>query len=167
MKDSLTERQGTVNTQGSIPRTAAGDAFSAVVVQVFRLNGLLSAAGDALAKPAGQSTARWQVLAAAEHGPATVAQVARTLNLARQSVQRVANVLVAEGSAVFETNPKDKRADLLVLTDAGLAALREIQAHQQVWADALGGAVGEEALNRALKVLEGVEGALTRSTVLE
>ncbi len=54
--------------------------------------GLLTAAGDVLARPAGQTSARWQVLAAVEDAPATVADVARALGLARQSVQREADL---------------------------------------------------------------------------
>lgn len=163
---SLTGRQQAVNSSAAqAPRTAAGDALSALIVQVFRLSGLLSVAGDALAKPAGQTSARWQVLAAAEHEPATVAQMARALELTRQSVQRVANILVAEGFAGFEANPQDKRADLFTLTKAGQMALKEIQIRQRVWADTLGAAVGEDDLSRALEILERVAEALSRETV--
>lgn len=150
MNDTITGRQHAVN---SAKRTATGDTFSALVIQVFRLNGLLSAAGDRLAEPAGQSSARWQVLAAAEGGPVTVAQIARMLELARQSVQRVANVLVAEGFARFEPNPQDKRADLLVLTEAGQAALKQIQARQRIWANALGEEIGQADLEQARELL--------------
>lgn len=131
-------------------------------MQILKVSGLLTTAGDALARPAGQTSARWQVLAAAEHGPATVAQMARMLGLARQSVQRVANLLVAEGLAHFGDNPNDKRADLLSLTDTGLEALKEIQERQKVWADALGKAVGEAKLLEAFAVLESVTKALEK-----
>jgi DNA-binding MarR family transcriptional regulator len=151
------------------PRTAAGDALSALVVQVFQLNGMLTAAGDALARPAGQTTARWQVLAAAEYAPMTVAQIARALRLARQSVQRVADILVAEGLATFEENPGHRRAKLLRLTPEGERALAVIQDAQRVWADAIGAAVGEEDLRAAGAVLERVMGSLaaTRPTAGE
>lgn len=135
-------------------RTPAGDALSGVVIQVFQLNGLLTAIGDALAKPAGQTTARWQVLAAAERAPMTVAQIARALHLARQSVQRVADILADEGLATFEENPGHRRAKLLALTPAGLTALGRIQAAQRVWADEVGAAVGEADLREASDVLD-------------
>lgn len=164
MNDSLAKRQRAVNTDSNVtPRTPAGDTFSALVVQVFQLSGLLSAAGDRLAQPAGQTSARWQVLAAAEQGPATVAQIARALELTRQSVQRLANVLVAEGLGTYQANPKDKRADLFVLTAAGRAALAEIQTRQRVWADALGAEIGEEDLRRGLELLHKVAGALKKT----
>ncbi|HET7232023.1 MAG TPA: MarR family transcriptional regulator [Longimicrobium sp.] len=134
-------------------RTPAGDAFTALVVQILRLNGHLIAAGDALARPAGQSSARWQVMGVVEHGPATVAQVARALGITRQSVQRVADLLEGDGLAEYAPNPADRRADLLQLTDAGRAALRTIQSAQRRWADALGAEIGEDALRQAGEVL--------------
>jgi DNA-binding MarR family transcriptional regulator len=134
-------------------RTPAGDAFTTLVVQILRLNGHLTAAGDALARPAGQSSARWQVMGVAEHGPSTVAQIARALGLARQSVQRVADLLARDALAEYATNPADRRADLFQLTAAGRDALRAIQAAQRSWADALGAEIGEDEMRRASEVL--------------
>lgn len=134
-------------------RTPAGDAFSRFAFQVLRLSALLTTAGDELSRPAGQTSARWQVLAVIEHGPAPVAQVARVLGLARQSVQRIADVLVAEGLAAYEDNPEHRRAKLLRLTDPGRSALTMIQAAQRSWADAIGAGLGEERLHAASEVL--------------
>ena len=122
-------------------------------MQVFRLDGLLTATGDALAAPAGQTSARWRVLATVEDGPATVAQVARSWGLARQSVQRVADVLVAERYCLYEENPGHRRAQLLRITPRGRRALRTIQAAQRAWADALGAEIGEADLRNANAVL--------------
>jgi DNA-binding MarR family transcriptional regulator len=122
-------------------------------VRVFQLDGLFSAAGDALARPAGQTSARWQVMAAIEDSPATVAQIARRLRLARQSVQRVADLLEADGIAAYEDNPGHRRAKLLRLTGNGRAALDTIQAAQRSWANALGAEIGERDLRQASKVL--------------
>jgi DNA-binding MarR family transcriptional regulator len=127
---------------------------------VFRLNGMLESAGDALARPAGQTTARWQLLAMVEHEPATVARTARTLGLARQSVQRVADVLQAEGLVAYLDNPSDRRARLVTLTAVGREALAVIQAAQRPWADAIGGTVGEADLLQAGGVLDRVIAAL-------
>jgi DNA-binding MarR family transcriptional regulator len=122
-------------------------------VRVFQLDGLFSAAGDALSRPAGQTSARWQVMAAIEDGPASVAQIARRLHLARQSVQRVADLLEADGIAAYEDNPVHRRAKLLRLTPIGADALRKIQAAQRRWANALGAEIGERDLRQASKVL--------------
>ncbi|HEY7131017.1 MAG TPA: MarR family winged helix-turn-helix transcriptional regulator [Candidatus Limnocylindrales bacterium] len=141
-------------------RTAAGEAFSLLVVRILRLNGLLAAAGDALARPAGQTTARWQVLAMLEEGSHTVSETARTLGLARQSVQRVADLLESEGLVAYEENPRHRRARLLRLTMLGRSTLGEIQAAQRPWADGLGGTLGEARLRRLNADLERVLDAL-------
>lgn len=143
-------------------RTPAGDALSAVAIRVLRLGGLLTAAGDRLAGPAGQTSARWQVLAAAEHAPGTVAQIARALGLARQSVQRVADLLTSEGLAHYADNPDHLRAKLLRLTPAGQSVLATIQKAQRAWADDLGNAIGEAALNRTREGLDQLLAALLR-----
>lgn len=155
MSSSIPGRQHAVKLPTeSASRTPAGDAFSALVVQVLRLGGLLAEAGDALAEPAGQTSARWQVLAAVEDAPATVAGIARSLGLARQSVQRVADLLARDGLAAYEDNPDHRRAKLLRLTPTGRSALRTIQVAQRSWADALGAMIGEADLRQASVVLD-------------
>jgi DNA-binding MarR family transcriptional regulator len=138
------------------PRTPAGDAFTALVLQVIRLSGRFTAAGEALARPAGQTLARWLVLEAVQDAPATVAQVARTMGLARQSVQRLADVLVDDGFAAYDDNPAHRRARLLRLTPAGRDALHTIQAAQRRWADAVAAELGEAELKEASAFLDRV-----------
>ena len=127
-------------------RSAPAEAFSGLAIQVLTLAAALHEAGNALAAPAGQTTARWQVMAAVEEAPAAVAEIARTLSLARQSVQRVADALVADGVARYEDNPAHKRAKLLALTPQGRRALRRIQAAQARWAEDVSRGLDAEAL---------------------
>jgi DNA-binding MarR family transcriptional regulator len=141
-------------------RTPAGDAVSLLAVQVLRLAGLLIDAGDALAAPSGQTSARWRVLAAIEEEPATVATIARALGQARQSVQRVADLLAADGLTEYDDNPDDRRAMLVQLTARGRSALRAIQAAQRGWADEIGAAVGERQLRAASVTLARVTDVL-------
>lgn len=152
MSESLGERQSAVKSRGP-----TADAFSLLVVQVLKLAAALEAAGNALARPAGQSSARWQVLAAVEHAPATVATAARALGHTRQSVQRVADVLVAEELARYAPNPAHQRAKLLELTPAGLAALRTIQAAQAAWARRIAAGLDAGRLDEARAVLADLE----------
>lgn len=134
-------------------RTEAGDAFAAFSISVIRLAAHLSAEGDALAKPSGQTSARWQVLAAASHANMSVADIGRILGLARQGVQRIADLLEAEGLVRYEENPAHQRAKLLVLTPEGKAALHDIQTRQAAWADALGAGIGVDDLRTATATL--------------
>lgn len=162
MSGSINKRQHTVKQEAAeeIERTPAANTLSWLVVQVMQLNGLLTAAGDALAAPAGQTSARWQVLAAVEDAPLSVAQIARAMNLTRQSVQRVADLLAQEGLTAYQDNPAHARAKLLRLTPKGLKALRTIQAGQKVWANALASGMDEAQLRAASTVLAQLRQAL-------
>jgi DNA-binding MarR family transcriptional regulator len=155
---SVAKRQHAVKTGEA--RTEAGEAVSRVAVQVFRLEGILSAVGDRLAQPSGQTAARWRVLAAVEQEPLSVAQIARAWSLARQSVQRVADDLERDGLIRYAENPSHKRAQLAQLTPRGRKILREIQSAQRDWANAVGERLGATELERAERMLERLAAAL-------
>ena len=75
---------------------------------------------EAAAREAGgQSMARWQVLNASSSGQWTVPDIARRLGLTRQSVQRVAHVLVEDKLASFAPNPDRRNSSFLQLTLQG------------------------------------------------
>lgn len=155
MSRSVPKRQHAVNS-GDLPtaRTPEGEAFSALVVQIFQLNGRLLARGDALAAPAGQTSARWQVLAAVEQEPRAVASIAKLLGLTRQSVQRVADLLEQEGLARYTDNPHHQRAKLLQLTGSGQVALGTIARAQHAWANRVGAELTLPLLQRTGRALE-------------
>ena len=157
MKPTVAVRQHVVNAEAGPPsRTPAGDAFTTFLGQVIGLTRRFTTIGEALAKPAGQTLARWLVLEAIQDKPATVAQIARTLLLARQGVQRLADVLVRDGLAAYEDNPAHRRAKLLRITPQGRTALRAIQIAQVAWADTLGARIGEAELRQASLLLDRV-----------
>jgi DNA-binding MarR family transcriptional regulator len=137
-------------------RSSAGDVVAQLAVRVFQLEGIFTAAGDALAAPSGQSTARWRVLAAVEDAPLSVAQIARAWSLARQSVQRVADLLARDGLVAYEDNPGHRRAKLVRLTPKGRTTLGTIQAAQRAWADDLGARLVERDLQTANRILADV-----------
>ncbi|WP_026616224.1 MarR family winged helix-turn-helix transcriptional regulator [Ensifer aridi] len=137
-------------------RTPSGDAFAEFAISVLRLAGHLTSEGDRLAQPSGQTSARWQVLAAARHNAMSVADAARTLGLARQGVQRIADLLEAEGLIAYRDNPAHQRAKLMTLTERGKTVLDEITARQTVWADALGAETGEERVRQATMLIADV-----------
>ena len=162
MNSTLEQRQRVVNTDAGPPsRTSAGEAFTTLLGQVIVLTRHFTTSGEALAKPAGQTLARWLVLETIQDAPATVAQVARSLHLARQGVQRLADVLVRDGLAVYQDNPAHRRAKLVRLTPQGRSALRTIQAAQAAWADALGAELGETDLRQASILLDRIQQAVT------
>jgi DNA-binding MarR family transcriptional regulator len=130
-----------------------GWRFSELLVEVFRVNGLLLAAGDELAAPDGLTSARWQVLGVVDHGPTTVAEVAKLMGLTRQSVQQTADALVRERMVEFRDNPRHRRAKHLVLTDRGRTALRAVEVRQAGWANAIGARLSLAELRTATGTL--------------
>lgn len=155
MDDDIENRQHVVKLNRP-DRTAEGDAFSRLAILALRLGGHLTSAGDAIARPAGQTSARWQVLAAARHGTMSVAEIAKVLGVARQGIQRLADVLEREGLVAYLDNPRHLRAKLVGLTEKGAGALAVIDAGQAHWANALGGQLGKPAIDQAIEALQSV-----------
>lgn len=129
-------------------RSAAGDALTGIVLPVFELNGELFATARDITEPVGLTPAWWQVLGATLDQPLTVSDIARRvgLGLARQSVQRSADLLVEKGWAAYLENPRHRRAKLLTPTELGRATLLRLRDSQRVWADAVGAEIGEAEL---------------------
>lgn len=148
-------------------RTPAGDAFAAFAISILRLAGHLQNAGDALAKPAGQTSARWQVLAAADHAPMSVADAGRALGMTRQGVQRIADLLEKDGLILYADNPAHQRAKLMALTERGAAALDTIKARQAVWANALGEMLGKTEITEATQTVIAALQAVEKQSVPE
>jgi DNA-binding MarR family transcriptional regulator len=134
----------------------SGDILNDFVLGIFRLNGFFLNAADRLTAGSGLTAARWQVLGAVLHEPLTVAAIARTMGMARQSVQRVANVLVAEGFCAFRQNPAHRRAMLLASTDRGMDAILQLRPKVLAWSKRFRELVGEDATNAAAGAVDGL-----------
>jgi DNA-binding MarR family transcriptional regulator len=158
MSSTLETRQDAVKSPPG--RSPAGEAFNEVLGLVLRLQGSFTSAGEALAKTAGQTLARWVVLDQCRDAPATVSDIARRLNQARQSVQRVADLLVDDGLCAYQVNPHHQRAKLAGLTPAGRSALHTIDVAQRQWCDTLGEKTGQATLRRTAAGLRHVMDAV-------
>src|SRR5215467_15877772 len=123
------------------PQSDAGAALTELILLVFRLNGRLQEAAEELSAAGGLTAARWQVLGGVLDEPRSVADVARRMGLTRQSVQRLANVLVAEGFATWEPNPRHRRAKLLAPTPQARTAIRRVATVTHPWSNAVGDVV--------------------------
>jgi DNA-binding MarR family transcriptional regulator len=143
-----------------MPLSPRALVVSDLAIEVFRANGALIAAGDALTAPAGLTSARWQVLGVIDHAPATVADIARSMGLRRQSVQQTADSLTADGLAAFHDNPRHRRAKLLDPTDAGRKALAEVERAHAEWADRLAAALDASQVAAATEALRALTSAL-------
>ncbi|KUO08055.1 MarR family winged helix-turn-helix transcriptional regulator [Streptomyces sp. DSM 15324] len=130
------------------------DLLSRSALGVFRLNGQFLAVAEELARPAGISAAWWQVMGAVQREPLPVSGIARVMGITRQSVQRIADLLVRDGLAEYRPNPAHRRAKLLAPTPEGLAAVARIGPGHAAFADRLAAAYGEAELAEAVRVLE-------------
>lgn len=135
-----------------------------LVLPVFELNGEFLAAAETMTRPVGLTPAWWQVLGATLDQPLPVAEIARRvgLGLARQSVQRVANILVEKGWATYIPNPAHRRAKLLRATEQGRTVLSGLSAAQHAWANAVADDIGEKDLRKALSIVRRVINASRR-----
>jgi DNA-binding MarR family transcriptional regulator len=138
-----------------MPKTIKTALLSELVREVFRLNGSLIAAGDALVAPVGLTSARWQVLGAIVllREPSPVVRIASAMGLTRQSVQRIVDELEEEGIVAFRPNPQHKRAKLVMLTVKGTSASEAAMKLQQPWAAVLATEVDRQALETTLLTL--------------
>ena len=133
---------------------ARRELLSRTALGVFRLNGQFLAVAEELARPAGLTAARWQVLGAVLAEPLPVAGIARAMGITRQSVQRIADLLVERGLAEYRPNPAHRRAKLLAPTEAGRAAVARIGPRHAAFADRLADSFGEAELASAVELLE-------------
>ena len=104
---------------------------------IFKLNGQMLAAGEKLARPAGITVAWWQVLGAVLRQPLSAAGIARQMGITRQSVQRIANRLTADGLLEASPNPAHKTSPLFAPTPEGRLAIERIRPGQSAFSERL------------------------------
>src|SRR5262252_8113025 len=124
-------------------RTAEGDAATAVVLEIFRVNGL------------GLTAARWQVLGAVALAgrPVTVPQIARRMGLTRQAVQESVNRLLAEALVEARDNLDHRRSPLIGLTALGRQKYTAVDQRQARWINQLAAGLQITDLAAAARVL--------------
>ncbi|MET9594774.1 MarR family transcriptional regulator [Streptomyces sp. NPDC006516] len=140
------------------------DRFSRTALGVFRLNGQFLSLAEELAKPAGLTAAWWQVLGAVLAEPLPVSGIARAMGITRQSVQRIADLLVGRGLAEYLENPAHRRAKLLRPTEEGRAAVARIGPGHAAFAARLAEELGEERFAETVRVLERLSVAMDSVT---
>ena len=135
-----------------------------MVIKVFETNGLLVETGNALVRHAGLTTAWWQVLGALGYSPAPlpVAHIARNMGLTRQAVQRVVDLLLEREFVALQVNPHHQRAQLVVLTPAGHAALEAAEAAAAPLDRRLLERIGAERVAAAMAVLVEINEVITQ-----
>lgn len=135
------------------------DTVTEIILTVFRLNARLLEQGDRLVLPLGLTSARWQVLGAIALAgePQTAPQIAVSMGVTRQGVQKQLNLAVAERLIESHPNPRHQRSPLHTLSPTGQAAYDDAMALQRVWAKSLGQGLTRSELQSAKQVLNALE----------
>jgi DNA-binding MarR family transcriptional regulator len=139
---------------------AEQELLSGIALAVFRLNGQFLDIADGLARPAGLTAAWWQVLGAVLPEPRSVARIAREVGITRQSVQRIADLLVERGLAEYQPNPAHRRAKLVAPTALGRAAIAQIDPGHAATARRLARIAGKRELSDVLAAMRRLGAAL-------
>jgi DNA-binding MarR family transcriptional regulator len=136
-------------------RSAGGRAATDLILTTFRANGVFLHAGDHLVADEAMTAARWQVLGAAAlaERPLTVAQIARRMGLARQSVHTTVRRLVGDGLLELAENVDHRRSPLVRTTRTGEAAYEAVDHKQAEWADRLADGIDPADIEAAERVL--------------
>jgi DNA-binding MarR family transcriptional regulator len=141
--------------------TINGAIFTEIVLEILKLNGRLISAGDRLVSDLGLTSARWLVMGAAiEEEPLTVSQIARKMELQRQSVQRIVDLLAKEELIALIDNPNHQRAKLVKLSRKGGSLLKKVNKYQQEWANSIAANFDRAELRSANTLLKELHGLL-------
>lgn len=146
--------------------TETGEAVTALVLDVFQLNGRLQLAGDRLVSELGLTSARWQILGAIAYAeaPETVAWHARALGVHRQGVQRIVNELRNEGIVELLPNPHHKRAHLVRLSLKGKELFEAAMALQVPWVNELSKGLSLKEVETTQKVMSLLKARLQQAS---
>jgi DNA-binding MarR family transcriptional regulator len=136
--------------------TKQGQLFTQIVLELFKLNGLLVAEGDQITKEHALSSARWKILGAlalSSHAM-TVPQIANNMGQTRQSVQRLADAMHKDGFLDYQVNPYHKRAKLVALSNKGEQIYSLLERKQIPWANSSSADISVGDMDVTLSVLK-------------
>ena len=136
--------------------TSEGELLTEIILEAFKLNGLLVSEGDQLVKEIGLTSARWKILGALSSRiePMTVPDIARAMGQSRQAVQRLSNEMVKDGLLATQANPNHQRAKFLILTHSGKNAYEKAMQKQIPWVNSIARELKETDLEVASSVLK-------------
>jgi DNA-binding MarR family transcriptional regulator len=136
-------------------RTPEGEAATEVVLETFRIGGLLFTVGSRLAAREGLTAARWQVLGAVALAgrPLTVPQIARRMGLTRQAVQASVDRLLTDALVETGENLDHRRSPLVRLTEVGGQKYTAVDRRQARWINELSAGLKLSDLENTARLL--------------
>ncbi len=130
-------------------------ALQRLLATAVRAQGALAVAEDERLADLGLTGGKLRLMEtlSAADGPRTVPQLARSLGVTRQAVQRVADEASAKGFLTASRNPEHARAKLYALTPAGAEVLDKALQYKAVWVNELSEGLPETGLEIATELL--------------
>ena len=150
------------------PKSRLCQAYTDLLIEVFRLNGDQLAIGNALGADVELTSARWQVLGAISLSSVAlpVPHIARNMGLTRQAVQRSVDEMRADDLVRLEVNPHHRRAMLVAMTEKGEAAYRFASERHGQWVEALMADLSPESIDAASELLRAIQRRIESSTTV-
>jgi DNA-binding MarR family transcriptional regulator len=134
--------------------------FRQLTRAIFAAHSSVLRYGDRANAPFGQSSARWRVMFNIAQGNGSVSEIARATDYTRQSIQRLADNLVAEGLATYAPDPDDRRKQIITLTAAGSSLLDDMESDFDRWSKRLVKKLGKENITHTIEYLHDVKRVL-------
>jgi DNA-binding MarR family transcriptional regulator len=106
-----------------------------LIAEILHAAHRITAARNAMLAGSGLTGARVRLLKKVKQLPIpfTVAQLARVMNISRQTLQPTVHDLEAAGLISLEANPRHRRAPCVLLTALGRARLDEVMRIERRW----------------------------------
>ena len=138
--------------------------FTEIVLEVFKLGGFLVSEGDQMGFEYGITSARWKIMGALSLAgePQTVPQIARSMGLTRQAVQRLVDAMHEDELLLFHENPGHKRAKLISLSERGEEIFSKLYEKQSGWAINCSTGITKAELETTLSVLKRISDSIDR-----
>lgn len=127
-----------------------------VILNVFRLNGILTDWGDRFVRSEELTSTRWRMLGAVAMAqtPLTAPQIAYTMGVTRQGALKQLTSLVNSGFMKTLDNPLHKRSPLYTLTERGSLLFDRINTRWMREATKMAETLGKPELQTTVQVLK-------------
>lgn len=141
-------------TKQVVNRTPAGQVIEDLIIEIVATFFLLRAEGMRIRVVSSSGEGYWSVLRLLKvNGAQTVPQIARYRYVPRQSVQKLANEMLADGVIELVNNPAHKRSKLLRLTSKGEAVFAEMSGRIAALSETLAAQGDADQLQNAVTVV--------------
>lgn len=139
----------------AVNRTPAGEAIEELIVEIVATFFLLRAEGMRIGVVSSAGEGYWSVLRLLKvNGAQTVPQIARYRYVPRQSVQKLANEMLADGVIELVNNPAHKRSKLMRLTAKGEAVFAQLSERIAMLTETLGAQEDANKLQNPVAVVK-------------